>query len=84
MAKIDELYKEAESLGIDTGSYQPENKEHVKSLTERVKNRKAEIAAVEGKKAKAAPSEDEATTDESETETTSEKPSEDGILTKGK
>ena len=83
MAKIDELYKEAESLGIDTGSYQPENKDHVKSLTERVKSRKAEIAAVEGKKAKPAPSEYDGA-DESEKETTSENASEDGILSKGK
>lgn len=78
MAKTDELYKEAESLGINTGSYQAENKDHVAALTDRVKNRKAEIAAVEGKKAKAVEVTD------GDKESTSEKPADDGIMGKGK
>lgn len=42
------LYKEAEELGIDPNSYSVEDEAQVAALQERVDNRKAEIAAVEG------------------------------------
>lgn len=46
------LADEAIKLGIDPATYDLTLDEHVAQLQERVDNRKAEIAAVEGKKSK--------------------------------
>ena len=52
-SKDTSLADEAIKLGIDPATYDLTLDEHVAQLQERVDNRKAEIAAVEGKQSKA-------------------------------
>lgn len=77
MAK--DLVTEARELGINPTSYDLSNKDSKKALQDRVDGRKAEIKAVENRKASPAAAE---TTEDGKTPAADQKAADDGVATK--